>query len=333
MKECLRRTVLGAVATAASVLLLSAAAAPALAQAPIKLRFSTAMSGTDMRVEGFKNFGEAIKVFAVFEPHYNATLFQQGTEPVAVQRGNLEMAIISPADFAKQIPAFSLFAAGYLVRDHDHLMKIFDGDIGAEMYKLVESEMGLKVLGVIYAGTRQLNLRTDKQINVPADLAGVKLRMPATEGWQFLGKALGASPTPMALGEVYTGLQAGAVDGQDNPLPTVKDSKFYEVTKQIVLTNHTVGMDFLVISKKVYDGLKPEQQKTLVDATKSAFQAMRLKVAASETELTDFFKAQGLKVYSPNLDAFRTQVQKAYLESPYAKDWPKGMVERVNAVK
>ena len=92
-------------------------------------------------------------------------------------------------------------------------------------------------------------------------------------------------------------------------------------------------MDFLVISKKVYDGLKPEQQKALGDGTKSAFEAMRLKVAASEAELGDFFKAQGLKVYSPNLDAFRTQVQKAYLESPYAKDWPKGMVDRVNAVK
>jgi TRAP-type C4-dicarboxylate transport system substrate-binding protein len=189
------------------------------------------------------------------------------------------------------------------------------------------------VLAVMYAGTRQLNLRTDKQINVPADLAGVKLRMPGTEGWQFLGRALGASPTPMALGEVYTGLQSGAVDGQDNPLPTVKDAKFFEVTKQIVLTNHTVGMDFLVISKKIYDGLKPDQQEMLVDGAKKSFDEMRLKIVKSESELGDFFKAQGLKVYSPNLDAFRAQVQKAYLESPYAKDWPKGLVERVNAVK
>ena len=330
MKECVRRTVLQAVAAA---VLASLVASPSFAQAPLKLRFSTAMSGTDMRAEAFKAFGDSIKSIATFEPHYNATLFQQGTEPVAVQRGNLEMAMISPADFAKQIPAFSLFTAGYLVRDHDHLMKVFNGDIGTEMYKLVEDQMGMKVLAVMYAGTRQLTLRTEKQINVPADLAGVKLRMPGTEGWQFLGRALGASPTPMALGEVYTGLQAGAVDGQDNPLPTVKDAKFYEVTKQIVLTNHTVGMDFLVISKKIYDGMKPDQQKMLVDGAKKAFDDMRMKIVKSESELGDFFKAQGLKVYSPNLDAFRTHVQKAYLESPYAKDWPKGMVERVNAVR
>ena len=330
MKACSRRLAIRVVASAAFA---GAAAPQARAQAPLKLRFSTAMSGTDMRSEGFTAFGEGIKGFATFEPHYNATLFQQGTEPVAVQRGNLEMAMISPADFAKQIPAFSIFTAGYLVRDHDHLLKIFDGEIGAEMYKLVEEQMGLKVLTVMYAGTRQLNLRTDKPISVPADLAGVKLRMPATEGWQFLGRALGASPTPMALGEVYTGLQTGAVDGQDNPLPTVKDARFYEVTKQIVLTSHTVGMDFLVVSKKIYDGLPPERQKAMVEAARSAFAGVRAKLLAAEAELGDFFKAQGLKVYAPNLDAFRTQVQKAYLESPYAKDWPKGLVDRINAVK
>jgi len=309
------------------------AAVPAAAQAPIKLRFATAMSGTDMRAEGLKAFGESIKGFAAFEPHYSATLFQQGTEPVAVQRGNLEMAMISPADFAKQIPAFSIFTAGYLVRDHDHLLKIFDSDIGAEMYKLVESQMGMKVLTVMYAGTRQLNLRTDKRINVPADLAGVTLRMPATEGWQFLGRALGASPTPMALGEVYTGLQTGAVDGQDNPLPTVKDAKFYEVTKQIVLTSHTVGMDFLVLSKKIFDGLNSQQQRAMVDGAKRVFADVQTKQLAAEAELGEFFKVQGLKVYVPNLDAFRSQVQKAYRESPYAKDWPNGMIERINAIK
>ncbi len=332
MIACSRRTIVRSVAGALAGLA-CAPAAPSLAQSTMKLRFSTGMSGTDMRSEGFNAFGEAIKGFATFEPHYNATLFQQGTEPVAVQRGNLEMAMISPADFAKQIPAFSIFTAGYLVRDHDHLMKIFDGDIGVEMYKLVEDQMGLKVLTVMYAGTRQLNLRTDKPISVPADLAGVKLRMPATEGWQFLGRALGASPTPMALGEVYTGLQTGAVDGQDNPIPTVKDMKFYEVTKQIVLTSHTVGMDFLVVSKKIFDGLPPERQRAMVDAARTAFAAVRTKQLAAEAELGDFFKAQGLKVYAPNLDAFRTHVQKAYLESPYAKEWPKGLLERVNAVR
>lgn len=333
MKTISRRRCVRAAGAIVLVAAAAAAARSSLAQTPLKLRFSTAMSGTDMRAEGFKAFGEAIKSFASFEPHYNATLFQGGTEPVAVQRGNLEMAMISPADFAKQIPAFSIFTAGYLVRDYEHLLKIFDSDIGAEMYRMAETQMGLKVLTVKYAGTRQLNLRTDKTIRVPADLAGVKLRMPGTEGWQFLGRALGASPTPMAFGEVYTALQTSTVDGQDNPLPTVKDAKFHEVTKQIVLTSHTVGMDFIVVSKKIFDGLTPQQQQTMVDAAKRAFADVRAKQLAAEAELGEFFKAQGLKVYTPDLDAFRAQVQKAYLKSPYAKDWPKGMVERINAIK
>ncbi len=105
-----------------------------------------------------------------------------------------------------------------------------------------------------------MNLRPDKEIKTPADLAGVKLRMPGSDAWQFLGKALGANPLPMAFTEIYTALQTGAIDGQDNPLPTNKDSKFYEVTKQIVLTSHLVDMNFLAFSKKVWDKLTPEQQ-------------------------------------------------------------------------
>ncbi len=75
-------------------------------------------------------------------------------------------------------------------------------------------------------------------MQTPADLAGINLRMPGTDAWQFLGKALGANPTPMAFTEVYTALQTKSVDGQDNPLPTVVDAKFYEVTCQIALTSH-----------------------------------------------------------------------------------------------
>lgn len=319
--------------TAAAVMMAAVVMMPAIATAQNVLRFATGASATDIRVEGFNAFAEAVKDFATFEPHYSATLFQAGTELTAIQRGNLEMAIASPQDISKQIPAFSIFTAGYLVRDPQHLINIFEGEIGDEMYELIEETMGLKVLTVIYGGTRQLNLRGDKKVMTPADLAGVKLRMPGTETWQFLGNALGASATPMALGEVYTGLQTGAIDGQDNPLPTVRDSKFYEVTDQIVLTSHTVGMDFLVISRAVYDALTPEQQQTMVEAAQSAFTAVREKQIALEAELANFFRGEGLEVYTPDVDAFRTQVQKAYLESPYAADWPAGLLDRINAVE
>ena len=130
------------------------------------------------------------------------------------------MGNIAPQDIANQIPAWSILTAGYLFRDADHLKKVFESDVGKELIKLAEDQLGIHILGPIYFGVRQVGLKPDKKINTPADLAGIKLRMPGGDAWQFLGTALGANPTPMAYAEVYTGLQTGAIDGQDNPLPT-----------------------------------------------------------------------------------------------------------------
>ena len=118
---------------------------------------------------------------------------------------------------------------------------------------MAEDQLGVKVLGPTYFGVRQVGLKPDKEIKTPADMAGIKLRMPGGDAWQFLGTALGANPTPMAYAEVYTGLQTGAIDGQDNPLPNVENMKFYEVMSQIVLTSHLVGFDLLTVSKKAWD--------------------------------------------------------------------------------
>ena len=125
---------------------------------------------------------------------------------------------------------------------------------------MAEDQLGIHILGPTYFGTRQVGLRLDKEINTPEDMAGIKLRMPGGDAWQFLGEALGANPTPMAYAEVYTGLQTGAIDGQDNPLPNVENMKFYEVMTQIVLTSHLVGYDLLVISKDVWNAMSREQQ-------------------------------------------------------------------------
>jgi TRAP-type C4-dicarboxylate transport system substrate-binding protein len=243
------------------------------------------------------------------------------------------MSIASAQELATIIPEFSIFTAGYLHRDAEHQKMVFAADFMTPLKQKVEETLGVKLLTVMYLGRRQLNLRTDKEIKTPADLAGVKLRMPGTDAWQFLGTALGASPLPMAFTEVYTALQTGAIDGQDNPLPTNKDSKFYEVTKQIVLTSHLVDLNYLALSKKVWDGLTPEQQATVQKAADDAAESARLKQLALESELEQFFKDKGLKVYTPDLEAFRTHVQKAYLESDFAKAWVPGMVDQINALK
>src|SRR5262245_13732377 len=309
--------------------------APGSARAQnVTLRLSSPATPTDQRsLALIEVFGPAVSGFATFQPPWNATLFKQGTELEAIARGNLEMSITSAQELATIIPAWSIFTAGYLLRDADHQKKVFAGDVMAPMKKEVEDKLGVKLLSVMYLGRRQLNLRGEKEVRKPEDLAGLKLRMPNTEAWLFLGSALGANPLRLAFTEVYAALQTGAIDGQDNPLPTNKDSKFYEVTKQIILTSHLVDQNYIAFSKRVWDRLTPDQQRIVQKAADDSAELGRQRQLKLESELEDFFKQQGLKVYTPDVDAFRSRVQKAYLESQFAKDWPAGMVDRINATR
>ncbi|TYR29572.1 C4-dicarboxylate ABC transporter [Mesorhizobium microcysteis] len=326
-----RRTMLASVAAAA--IAITTLGQSALAQDKVTLRLSTPASETDQRAVALvEKFGPAVSEFANFEPHWNATLFNQGTELEAIARGNLEMSIASAQELAVFFPEFSIFTAGYVHRDAAHQVAVFNDPLMDPFKQKVEEELGVKLLTVMYLGRRQVNLRTDKEVRTPADLAGVKLRMPNTDAWLFLGEALGASPTPVAFTEIYTALQTGAVDGQDNPLPTVVDAKFYEVTKQVVLTSHLVDLNYLAMSKSVWDALTPEQQQAVQKAADDAAEFGRQNQLAKEEELVSFLEEQGLKVYEPDLDAFRTTVQQKYLESDFAKDWPEGTLEKINAL-
>jgi TRAP-type transport system periplasmic protein len=321
----------------AAALALAASATAVFAADPIKLRISTPAVEADWHAKMLPLFKQELDKLAPgqfdVEIHLNGTLFKQGAEPAAMQRGNLEMAMISAFDISKQIPEWSIFTAGYLLRDPQHQAKVFESDVGQEMYRLVEDKMSIKILSVGYLGTRQLNLRTEKEVKTPADLAGVKLRMPGSDTWLFLGKALGANPLPVAFGEIYTALQTGAIDGQDNPLPTVRAAKFYEVTKQVVLTDHLVDAIFLSLAGSTWKKLDDKQKSAVASAAQAAVRFNNENRMKEEAELADFFKAQGLKVYKPDVEAFRAQVQKIYLQSELSKAWPKGMVERVNAIK
>lgn len=254
-----RRTLLTVIISAALIFSL---AGESLADKKIKLRLASSGSATGTRAIALnKVFAPAVSEFAEFEGHWNSSLFKQGTELEAIARGNLEMALASAQELAVFFPEFSIFATGYVHRDGAHQVAVFNDPLMDPFKKKVEKELKMKLLSVVYLGRRQVNLRTDQKVMTPADLKGVNLRMPGTDAWQFLGKVLGASPTPMAFSEVYTGLQTGAIDGQDNPLPTVVDKKFYEVTKQIVLTSHLVDLNYLAISTKTWNKLTPDQQK------------------------------------------------------------------------
>ena len=309
----------------------------ALAQARQLLRISTPAVPDDWHAKMWTVMKEQLDktVPGQFEVQIslNASLFKQGAEPVAMARGNLEMTTISAFDIAKRVPEFSIFTAGYVIRDPAHLMKVFNGPIGEEMFKRISEKMDITVLAPIYYGTRQLNLRDRRKVSTPADLKGLKLRMPGSKEWLFLGAALGATPTPLAFGEVYLGLRTGTIDAQDNPLPTVKTAKFYEVTQQITLTSHLVDVLFIGVSNKLWANLNPEQKAKLKSAAQAAAHYNNEQRIADENQMIDFFKRQGLSVTTPDVNAFRQAVQTTYLQSDYAKVWPPGLLDRINATK
>ena len=310
---------------------------PMSTQAATLLRASSPAVPDDWHARMWSVFKEQLEAAAPGEMqvqiHLNASLFKQGTEPAAMARGNLELATVSAFDIAKVVPEFSIFTAGYVVRDPAHQQKIFEGPIGAEMFQKVSEKMDITVLSTLYLGTRQLNLRETRNVRTPADLKGIKLRMPGTKEWLFLGQALGATATPLAFGEVYLGLKTGTIDAQDNPLPTVRAAKFHEVTKELVLTGHLLDSLFLAVSNKVWKSLSPTQQQRMRQAAQTAARYNNDNRLKEESQLVDYFRQQGLQVQTPDVPAFRTAVQQVYLQSEYAKVWPSGLLDRINAIR
>lgn len=328
MQRLLKHFVLGAAAATA----LAVSGSVAFAQ-KVELIYSDTVPENDIRTTILRqSFGACLGDEFDFKSYHGATLFKQGTELTAMQRGNLDMASLAIYDFQNQVPATSILGAAYLYRDYDHMRKVWASGVLDDLEKQIEDKAQVKVLSNPYIGTRELNLKGNKKIMTPADLAGVKLRMPGGEGWQFVGEALGANPTPMAFTEVYTALQTGAIDGQDNPLPADKDMKFYEVTNQIILTDHLVANNQFSISLSKWNSMNADQQKK-VQACAMKFQDdLDAETLKREKELVDFMKQQGLDVYTPDKKAFRDHVLDAYAKSKFSADWPAGLVDKISAL-
>lgn len=298
----------------------------------VQLIYSDTVPETDIRSDTLKaSFGQCLGDQFDFKPYFGATLFKQGTELTAMQRGNLDMAALAVYDFYNQVPETSILGTAYLYRDYAHMRKVTSSGVLDGLWKDIEDKAQVKVLSNPYIGTRELNLRGDQTIMTPADLKGIKLRMPGGEGWQFVGEAMGANPTPLAFTEVYTALQTGAIDGQDNPLPADKSMKFYEVTKQIILTDHLVANNQFSISMSKWNSMNAEQQAKVQECAINFQNALDKVTLDQEAELQTFLKDQGLKIYAPDKEAFRNHVLEAYKNSKFSADWPAGLLDKISA--
>ena len=317
-------------------LIAGAVLAPAMARAadPVTIRFSTAAPPADVLAQGVEAFAARVNAAnaGLQVGAYNAsTLFRQGTEVPALQRGTLEMSTMTTFEVAQQLPEFGFFNRAYLFRDYDHLVRVLDGPIGQEYRRIVSDRMGIEILATHYLGTRQVNLRRKRAVAGPGDLQGVKMRMPAGPEWLLLGRTLGVNPVPLGMPEVYLALKTGTVDGQENPLPILNAAKLYEVTEQVVLTQHMRQPVFFNIAKPVWAKLAPEQQALLRDTARSVAAETDRKRLADEAAILTALSGRGLSVDAVDTAPFRAAADRVYAEAELARAWDRSWMERVQA--
>lgn len=314
----------------------AACALPAIAQQKIQIRFSAASPPADFLSKSMEVFKADLEKAA---PEFDVSLFpasklvRQGAELPALQRGNIELFTMTAFEVAGQIPEYGFFNRAYLFRDYDHMMKVFKGPIGEEFAKAVWEKMGVQILAPTYLGTRQVNLRSARDVKGPQNLSGVKMRMPATPEWLLLGQTLGVNPVPLAMPEVYLALQTGSIDGQENPLTIMRAAKFNEVTKQVVLTAHLVQPVFYTVGKHVWDKVTPDQKRKLIAAANSATKMNDEARLADEKQVEQILTQQGLSVSRIDLGSFRANADKIYASADLAKPWDRKMMDRVTATK
>jgi TRAP-type transport system periplasmic protein len=310
----------------------------AQAEAKTTITWSSVSVPDDAHTKAMYAFKEELEKLAgdevEVEVFHSGQLFTQEGAQAAVRKGTLDMVYGGPNWLAEFVPYMSMFAAAYMFEDYEHMSKTFNGDVGKAMYEDIAQQIGVRPLGAFYLGTRQVNLRDiGREVTTPADLEGVKLRMPNTPTWLFMGKALGANPTPLSFTEVYMGLKTGTIDGQDNPLPTDKNAKFYEVTKYIVLTDHYINPIMPMMNEEKWQSLGPELQDKVYQALEVARQLCDETNLEAEAELVDFFKEQGMTIIEPDKEAFMEHAQKMYLENEeISGSWDMELYEKVQAL-
>jgi tripartite ATP-independent transporter DctP family solute receptor len=191
-----------------------------------------------------------------------------------LQAGTLELAEGALAYSASFTDAFFPLTMPYLFLTRETAYKILDGEIGQRIAKRFEEQTGVKMLGYWENGIRHVT-NSKKQVKVPADLKDMKIRVMQDPVYLAMFRALGANPTPMDFGEVFTALQQGVIDGQENPYANMVQRKFYEVQKYLSTTAHIYDISGFYINQELFDSLDAQFQQDILDAAKAATEVQR----------------------------------------------------------
>jgi tripartite ATP-independent transporter DctP family solute receptor len=231
---------------------------------------------------------------------------------------------------SSEADVFGVFEMPYLVKNREHMKKIEKELFWSKMAPEAEKK-GLKLIGVWENGYRHIT-NSKRPINTPADLKGLKLRVPEGKWRVKMFQAYGANPSPMKFSEVFTALQTGVMDGQENPFAQIASAKFYEVQKYLSLTGHVYTPSYVAVGAKKWASLPADARRILENTAKETQAWVYEKAARDDEELLAKMKTAGIQVNEANKDAFIAASKPVYEE--YAKEVPgaKEIIDRAIAL-
>jgi TRAP-type transport system periplasmic protein len=248
----------------------------------------------------------------------------------AVQLGTLDVVMTSTGPLPNFVPEVAILDIPFLFRDYAHARAVLDGPIGQELLAKFETK-GLKALAWGENGFRHMT-NSKHAVQGPGDLKGLKLRTMENPIHIQAYKGFGIIPTPMAITEVFTALQQGTVDGQENPLSVIQSQKFDQVQKYLTLTGHVYSPAVILMSKAGFEKLSPADKQAFLDAAKEAVKANRARIDLDEKNGVEYLRSKGMQVLD-NVDRSKFQETLAPVFAELGKRFKAADIERIRNFK
>ncbi|MDR1623305.1 MAG: TRAP transporter substrate-binding protein [Synergistaceae bacterium] len=229
-----------------------------------------------------------------------------------LQLGTVDVYVGSTGPMGGFEKRFLLFDFPFLFKDKKHVYSVLDGEIGRHILSLLDAK-GMRGLAWMENGFRNLT-NVKRSVGGVGDVKGLKIRTMENKVHMAMWRTLGVDPTPMAWSEVFTALQQGTIDGQENPIPVIYTSKLYEVQKHLTLTRHVFSPAMIVVAKAVFDSLPGEYQKIFAEAAQEAALYERGVCDKMENDFIDLLKRNGMEVTTPDLAPFQDACRSVYEE-------------------
>jgi tripartite ATP-independent transporter DctP family solute receptor len=317
---------------AAASWLASAGLAPAVAQTTLKMNISLAQNSS---------YGVAIDTFAreveqrtqgryKVQNFYSAALGAERESVEGVQLGTLDLTLTSTGPLPNFVPEVAILDIPFLFRDYAHARAVLDGPIGQDLLTRFPAK-GIVALAWAENGFRHMT-NSKRPVNTPEDLRGLKMRTMENPIHIQAYRQFGILPTPMAFTEVFTALQQGTVDGQENPLSVITSAKLDQVQKYLTLTGHVYSPAVILINKAKWDALSAADKQAFTDAAREAVKANRARIDDDERRAVADLRAKGMNV-SENVDKAKFQAQLAPVYADFARRFGQENIDRIRNYK